>query len=332
MENESKSLISVIIPVYNVEKYLPACLESVLKQSYQELEILLVDDGSTDSSGSICEEYAAKDGRIKVIHQENGGVSVARNTGIAACRGEYVGFVDSDDLIHERMFERLLDELQKNHADLSVCDLLRFKESSELKQKTEKAEALLYSQEQYLKKFFKIGSQTIEYYPWNKLYKRELLREDQYPKGVRDGEDIFATLKAVLKAEKIAVFQEELYFYRENPNSVTASFSEKDLGLVGVWDQVYAYMQENAPAYADYALLNRRRTDFTVLFRYAKNVSGRELKADKNVAGLLSDLKKNEKYLLHSSIEFKRRCLIWAFCRNYYAAAAMIYRLYRLRK
>ena len=332
MENKEYPLISVIIPVYNVEKYLPFSLESVMRQTYKNLEIILVDDGSKDESGNICEKYAKKDNRLRVIHQQNSGVSVARNTGIAACRGEYVGFVDSDDLIHERLFERLLDELQKNHADLSVCDLLRFKDSSEMNQKTEKKEAVLYSQEQYLKKFFKIGSQTIEYYPWNKLYKRTLLTEDQYPKGVRDGEDIFATLKAVLRADKIAVFDEQLYFYRENPNSVTASFSEKDLGLIGVWDQVCAYMQKNAPAYADYALLNRRRTDFTVLFRYAKNVSGRELKTDKNVAVLLADLKKNEKYLLHSSIEFKRRCLIWAFCRNYYASAALIYRLYRLHK
>ena len=332
MENKEYPLISVIIPVYNVEKYLPFSLESVMRQTYKNLEIILVDDGSKDESGNICEKYAKKDNRLRVIHQQNSGVSVARNTGIAACRGEYVGFVDSDDLIHERLFERLLDELQKNHADLSVCDLLRFKDSSEMNQKTEKKEAVLYSQEQYLKKFFKIGSQTIEYYPWNKLYKRTLLTEDQYPKGVRDGEDIFATLKAVLRADKIAVFDEQLYFYRENPNSVTASFSEKDLGLIGVWDQVYVYMQKNAPAYDDYALLNRRRTDFTVLFRYAKNVSGRELKTDKNVAVLLADLKKNEKYLLHSSIEFKRRCLIWAFCRNYYASAALIYRLYRLHK
>ncbi len=332
MENESKPLISVIIPVYNVEKYLSDCLDSVLKQSYRNLEILLVDDGSTDRSGSICEEYTGKDKRIRVIHQENAGVSMARNTGITACRGDYVGFVDSDDLIHERMFERLLDELEKNQADLSVCDLLRFKDESELLQKREDENAIIYSKEQYLKKFFKIGSQTIEYYPWNKLYKRSLLRDDQYPKGVRDGEDIFATLKAILRAEKIAAFDEKLYFYRENPNSVTASFSEKDLGLIDVWNQVYAYMQENAPAYAEYALLNRRRTNFTVLFRYAKNVCSKDLKEDKNVAGLLADLKKNEKYLLHSSIEFKRRCLIWAFCRNYYAVSALIYRLYSLRK
>ena len=116
------NLISIIIPVYNVENLLPLTLNSVLNQSYQNLEIILIDDGSTDTSLSICEEYAKKDARIKVFHQENSGVSVARNIGLSFAKGEYIGFVDSDDMIHPDMFAKLLGDMLCFDVDLAICD------------------------------------------------------------------------------------------------------------------------------------------------------------------------------------------------------------------
>ena len=114
-------LISIIVPVYNVESYLKKCLESIINQTYKNIEIILIDDGSTDSSGKICDDYANKDKRIKVIHKQNGGVSDARNTALDICRGDYIGFIDSDDYIELDMYETLLKFLLNNNLDVAMC-------------------------------------------------------------------------------------------------------------------------------------------------------------------------------------------------------------------
>ena len=120
--------ISVIVPVYNVEKYLRKCIESILNQTFREFELILVDDGSTDSSGKICDEYALKDSRIKVIHKENGGASSARNAGLDVAKGEYIGFVDSDDWIEMDMYGELYRLIKENNTDISVCGINNIKD------------------------------------------------------------------------------------------------------------------------------------------------------------------------------------------------------------
>ena len=124
MEMEKQPLISVIVPVYNVENYLPRCLDSIINQTYTNLEILLVDDGATDNSGKLCDEYAQKDNRIRVFHKENGGVSSARNMGLDNATGEYIAFVDSDDYIDKCMYEIMLNSSVQNNADIVVCGYL----------------------------------------------------------------------------------------------------------------------------------------------------------------------------------------------------------------
>ena len=115
------SLISVIIPVYKVERYLPRCIDSILSQTYKNIELLLIDDGSPDSSGDICDEYAEKDPRVRMFHKENGGVSSARNLGLDEAKGDYIGFVDSDDYIAPGMYEKLVELIEDNNADIAVC-------------------------------------------------------------------------------------------------------------------------------------------------------------------------------------------------------------------
>ena len=117
---KKNNLISIIVPIYNVEKYLKKCIDSIINQTYKNLEIILVDDGSPDNCGKICDEYAKKDNRIKVIHKENGGVSSARNVGVENATGEYIGFVDSDDYIEKDMYEVLINNLKKENADISI--------------------------------------------------------------------------------------------------------------------------------------------------------------------------------------------------------------------
>lgn len=315
-------LISVIVPIYQSEEFLEKCLESIINQTYKNLEIILVDDGSPDNCPYICDEYKKKDKRIKVIHKENEGVSAARNDGIKIATGEYIGYVDSDDWIESNMYSVLYDNMQKYNADISICALER-RTGYDYKINNSNVKIETYNQEKYLLRFFKIGYQQIEYYPPNKLFKRNLIEENQFPIGLTS-EDVFGTYKAVLKANKIVKTTEVLYNYRFNENGITGSFSENDYDLLTIWDMVVDYTKKHASQYYDYALINRQRVDFTLLYRIAKEFKLKEIKKNERVKPLLKSLKSNEKSLLKSKIAFSRKVLIWCFCRNYYFFAAIL--------
>lgn len=324
--SKKQPLISVVVPVYNVEKYLCRCVDSIINQTYKNLEIILVDDGSPDNCPKICDEYAKKDKRIKVIHKKNGGLSDARNAGIKISKGDYIGFVDSDDFINLEMYTKLYKIITENDADIAICDLKRFHDEKKVKEQINKNDVTIYTQENFLKKFFKIGSQSIEYYADTKLYKRSMIEEEQYPVGLTS-EDVLGTYKALLKAKKIVKTTDELYYYRYNEQSITGSFSKKDFDLLEIWDKVVEYTQQNAPQYIEYAIINRKRINFTLLYRMAKNIPQVELQKMTIAKKLLADLKKDENYLLKADIEFKRKILIYLFCRNYKLSSYIVKKL-----
>ena len=154
-------LISIIIPVYNVEQYLSRCIDSVINQTYKNLEIILIDDGSTDDSGEICDEYALKDNRIKVMHKQNGGVSSARNEGLDISKGNYIGFIDSDDFIEKDMYEFLYDLLTKNNCDISCCNKFIFKDNKFIASKSfPKGNVLSFNEV--------LNDSKHDFYIWNK--------------------------------------------------------------------------------------------------------------------------------------------------------------------
>lgn len=214
-----KEKISVIIPIYNVEKFLPRCLDSVINSNYQNLEIILVDDGSTDSCSQICENYKKKDSRIKVIHKSNGGLSDARNKGIDIATGEYISFVDSDDAVDEDMFSYLLKLLLDNKCDISVCNYITFS-TIELPstQVNKRDNIIVYNREEALNILLK-GNISHSDYAWNKLYKKELFESIRYPKG-RKMEDIGTTYKLYYKAKNIVIGDAIKYFYYQRENSI----------------------------------------------------------------------------------------------------------------
>ena len=227
-----KEKISVIIPVYNVEKYLKRCLDSVINQTYKNLEIILVDDGSTDNSGKICDEYAKNDKRIIVIHKENGGVSVARNIGLDICTGDYVNFIDSDDWIDLKFFKKLYDNLLKSHADISCCDYIRTEKYKNLKK-------------EFLNYMDYYGENILEVYlekeltsPCNKLYKKELWQNIKFPAN-KTNEDICTIFKIFLKS-KIVIYTEEklYYYYKHSDSTIKSKFSNKNLDLLDAWQEV----------------------------------------------------------------------------------------------
>ena len=231
-------LISIVVPVYNVDK----CIESIINQSYSNLEIILVDDGSKDSSGIMCDSYILKDKRIKVIHKENGGLSDARNVGIDKAKGEYIVFIDSDDWIDEKMIEILYNIIKKNNSDISICDyFLAYNE--EIQTQKEDIEIINLSNIEALKKIYDKDLGVCMIVAWNKLYKRNLFKDDiRYPYG-KIHEDEFTTYKLLYKAEKISYTKQKMYYYRQRENSITSSFNKKRLDCLEAFDERVKYMK-----------------------------------------------------------------------------------------
>lgn len=210
--------ISVIVIVYNVEKYISQCLESVINQTYRDLEIIIVDDGSTDRSKEICQKYAEEDRRVRVISQENGGPSSARNTGIANATGDYVGFIDGDDFIAENMYELLLKSCIDNKSNLSVCNIVVFTDGSSPtgRNRVIKADYSTKDRKQNFR-YLLNTSQSV----CNKLFRRSLFEQIKFPLDTLS-EDGYVAYDLVYKAKTVSYISLNGYFYRmQRPNSIT---------------------------------------------------------------------------------------------------------------
>lgn len=213
-------LISVIIPVYNVEKYVKRCLDCIIAQTYRDFEAILVDDGSTDSSGKICDEYALKDSRFKVIHKKNGGLSDARNEGIKYSSGEYIAFADSDDMVSPDFLLRLYTAAKATGADMTICKEIMFSNEAELPAPTTPSEAVVITYADYIRDVYKHHPTYIP--TWNKLYKRKIFDGVLFPVG-RLHEDSYTTPICAEKSEKIAVISDVLYYYYRNADGIIHS-------------------------------------------------------------------------------------------------------------
>lgn len=327
--------ISIVVPVYNAEKFLSRCVSSILGQTYKNIEVILVDDGSKDSSLEICRYFSSLDNRVKVFHQDNAGAGAARNLGIAQATGNYVGFVDADDWIDSEMYQYLYDLMTQYDADMTICEHIRCKDENEAKDiltkiAKNKVEIAEYNRDSYVKKYMKIGSQTIEYYPWNKLYKRSLLVNEQYPIDCTT-EDVVGTYKAVLKAKKIIYSSKVGYLYFYNQESVSSSFlPEKGIDMLPAWDEVVA-LSEPFPQYLEWAKINRARIDFNFLFQISTSRNYPEIlvKNKPLINELISKLKLNKDILLNADISFSRKVLIYLFCLDYKVFSKMINLIYK---
>ena len=215
-------MISVIVPVYKVEPYLRQCIDSILNQTYRDIEVLLIDDGSPDRCGEICEEYARADGRVKVVHIKHTGLGEARNLGLREAAGEYIGFVDSDDWIEPDMFEVLMNSMQKTGADICVCGLwYESVTSSEEECTTEAFYHGKASQEALL-------DRKINNFMWNKLFRRRLFDTVSFPENSWFEDS--ATMHLLLsRAETVAVAAVPKYHYRQRAESITNSIAAKEL-------------------------------------------------------------------------------------------------------
>lgn len=240
--------ISVIVPIYNVELYLPKCIESIINQTYKDLEIILVDDGSPDRCGEICDEYALQDARIKVIHKENGGLSDARNAGLDVANGQYVSFIDSDDFINENFYETLEDMIVRYNADIVQCEFLKVDEYEvydfdDVKELCDERVDLISSHSALDNLFNEKYVNTVVV--WNKLYKRCLFKEIRYPKG-KINEDEYTTYKVIFNAKKIAETNRAMYYYVQRPNSIMGQgFNLKRLDILEAYYDRVLFFNEN---------------------------------------------------------------------------------------
>ena len=241
--------ISIVIPIYNSEQYLKKCVESVLNQTYKNLEVILVDDGSTDDSGKICDYYAAKDERVVIIHQRNQGNNVARKNGVKIANGDYVGFVDSDDWIEPDMYQCMVDNIKKNNADI-VSVGFYFEYSNKTEICNDEIDSNLYKIGKDTNKFIEsvlLGNTKSRLYSirWNlctKLFKRNVISVSQEKvNGVFYGEDMAVTFESYYLADSISVVNKPYYHYRQCNHSIT---HKKDVMLLSKLNEMYAYMKK----------------------------------------------------------------------------------------
>lgn len=237
--NNMQTLISVIIPVYNGEKHLSACLESVLIQTHENLEIILINDGSNDDSGMICDEYAKKDRRIKVLHQKNTGVSAARNAGLDIASGEYIGFVDSDDTIEPDMFDKLMKAMILYEKQIAVCGHLRFHIDNSVEKRDNKEIPANLSVVETLQ--YMIPDRYFEGFLWNKLFNACLINEGKiirFDIEIHFCEDLLFVSQCLLKSNGIAYVGEALYHYRLKEEGLMYSYGVKRHTELVAWKKV----------------------------------------------------------------------------------------------
>lgn len=225
-------LISVILPIYNVEKYLRKCVDSLLKQTYKNLEIILVDDGSPDNCPLICDELAKIDSRVKVLHKKNGGLSDARNYGLDHCNGNYVVFVDSDDFVNINMIDYLYKAIKNQNADIAICNFRNVYENELINYEINEPmkDVKLFKDEQIINNLFN-DLQLIFTVAWNKLYKREIFNNIRYKKG-KLHEDEFAIHYILNNCKKVVFVNQELYYYVQRQGSIMDSYDLRRLDCI----------------------------------------------------------------------------------------------------
>ena len=281
-------IISVIVPIYNAEKYITDCIESILNQTISEIEIILVNDGSTDDSLSLCADLAEKDRRILLISQENSGVSVARNSGKSMATGDYIIFVDADDEMLPDMLETLLNNIKATDADISVCNIQKCRSRANIVKEFENSELEILTKEDAIS--YLLLEKKLYFGPWNKLYKREVIENVEFIRGRRMNEDKYFVFQALHNAEKIVYVDKPLYCYfiREN-SAATAKFSDRWFDIVYFAKEIYYDVCVNFPKLEKQARFSMVKT----LYFLAKKMNkAKVLKAyDAEYKKLLKDIK-----------------------------------------
>lgn len=295
--------ISIIVPVYNVQSYIHECLDSILNQTFTDFELILVNDGSTDCSGNICEEYAILDSRIQVISKNNGGLSSARNAGLDIARGDFIGFVDSDDWINNDMYEVLYKNAILNSSEISVCDMALMKKDGRFVKYNKDEFDVLFTRDEAMEELY--SNCKINFSSCNKIFKRELFNMYRYKEGIIL-EDMDISYHLVYQTSKLYYTYEPMYQYRYNEDSILRSkFNLKRIDEYFVRERMYKFYSECYPRISDLVYSNLHFSAlrlYTDILGYNKNIIHRYdylIKADKVI---LNKLIKRPKYPLKNKV------------------------------
>lgn len=249
--------ISIIVPVYKVEGYLKKCIESICNQTIKNIEIILVDDGSPDQCGEICDYYSKRDSRIKVIHKENGGLSDARNAGLEIAIGKYIGFVDSDDFVSSDMFELLFDLCEKNNTLIAGCDLAYVYDGTDRVDYCSNAQKYIMTSSEFFELMLDV-QKNVRTGVWNKLYKRELFNNVRFPKG-KFFEDVGTMYKLIFQADMISYVSIPGYHYlKQREGAITnGKYSKKEYDRLEMSENMVQYIRKYQPQLQNAAIAFR---------------------------------------------------------------------------
>ena len=282
-------LISIIVPVYNVEQYIDRCIKSVLNQTYRNIEVILVDDGSPDRCGDICDDYKNTDSRVRVLHKENGGLSSARNTGMAAAKGKFFCFVDSDDWLDPNYVQVLYDLITLNDADMAACCFCKAIEGRESPMSSKSDDTKIFTENLM---FHAITDRDYSGFVCNKLFRACYIRDNgiRFDERIFNGEDLPFTIEYLKYCNKIAFTPSELYFYTIRPRSITTDrrFSERAFTILYAREKVLAELEKSAPECVDIELaayishlikmkyvLEPKKNDYPLQYHEVKDKLGR---------------------------------------------------------
>lgn len=247
-------LISVIVPVYKVEKYLGRCIESLINQTYTRLEIILVDDGSTDKCSQLCDEWSGKDARIKSVHKRNGGLSDARNAGMPLAAGEYISFIDSDDYVSNDYFEVMLNTLVSENSDIVECSVVKFYEDNHFEEYHDDLKATSYSAVDGLSGL--IAEEPFHQHVWNKMYKADITLGIPFPFG-KLNEDEFWTYQIFGRANRVTKINKTMYFYFQRAESIMGeAYNLRRLDALEGKKYRQEYIDEQFPVLSSQARIN----------------------------------------------------------------------------
>ena len=319
--NDQNDLISVIVPVYKVEPYLDRCVQSIVGQTYKNLEIILVDDGSPDNCPAMCDAWAERDSRVRVIHKTNGGLSDARNAGMDAATGEYIAFVDSDDWIEPVMYEELLKRSKSTGSDIVSCDAVRvWADGTPSKKMVRVAEDRVMNKSEAMQALIQASSliQTV----WNKLYKSFVAKKIQFEKG-KLHEDEFWSWQVVAQASRVATTSGAYYNYFQRPNSIMRNgYTGFPMLVIDAKLRRHSYIREELPDLDDIDsedLLNTCFFQGIQVLRYESREKKREYFCE--LKKTASDCKFSEKFI--RSLSMDKRAKLYLKQKHIKAACAI---------
>lgn len=317
-------MISIIVPVYNVERYIERCVDSLINQTYRDLQIILVDDGSTDKSGVLCDQFTTIDKRIEVIHKCNGGLSSARNAGLSIARGEYIAFVDSDDWVSVDAYEYMLSILNKYNADAVQCGFIQTNKQIQVRNTPEKLQ--LFKGKEINQFYMDYSTKTGSYSVWKFLYKHDLL-EGLYFREGKINEDIDYNYKVMDNCGTLVVSNQIKYFYYQEGNSLsTGGLKRRDFDLYEAAEELSKLTEDEE--YGDVRFLGqvkKARTAFSLLSKIAyygisdSSINEKELEKE-----LINENRKNLPVLIKSKIPLSRKVLAVSYAFSFKLSRIMI--------